>query len=145
MQRTNRAREAVMNHFVFLSVLIFSVFSFLAVAVWSENRRKEREAFYRAEELKRIAEGTAGASAVEFLREQDRLATRRRHEGIKIGGLVTTAVSLAFTVFLGVITAGHRQGVWTLGLIPLSMGLALLVYGYLLAPKEPQDGAPTGK
>jgi hypothetical protein len=145
MQRLNRAKEAVMNHFLFLSVLIFSVFSFLAVAVWSENRRKERESYYRGEALKKIAEGTGGGAAVEFLREQDKLARRARHEGIRIGGIVTSAVSVAFTLFLHVVTTSNRPGVWTLGLIPLSVGLALLAYGYLLAPKEPQDAARAGK
>jgi hypothetical protein len=125
--------------------VIFSVLSFLAVAVWSENRRKEREAYYRSEVLKKIAEGPGSATAVEFVREQDKLARRRRDEGMKLGGLVTTAVSVAFTLFLHVVTESNRPGVWTLGLIPLSMGLALLAYGYLLAPKEPQDGAPTGR
>ena len=134
-----------MNHFLPLSVLIFSFFSFLAIAVWSENRRREREAFYKSEALKRIAEGTAGASAVDFLREQHRLDQRRRHEGIKIGGLVSTAVSLAFTVFLAAMTMERRPGLWTLGLIPLSMGIALLAYGYLPSRKEPPDGVAAGQ
>ncbi len=133
-----------MNHFLLVSVLFLSVFSFLAVAVWSENRRKEREAFYRGEALKKIAEGTGGATAVEFLREQDRLARRRRDEGIRIGGLVTSAASLGFSVFLRVVTEGNRPGVWTLGLIPLCTGIALLAYGYLLAPKDGDD-SPAAK
>jgi hypothetical protein len=134
-----------LNHFLLASVLFVSVFSFLSVVVWSDNRRKEREAFYRSEALKRVAEGASGATAVEFLREQDRLARRRRHEGMRVGGLVTTSASAAFTVFLYVATTPNRPGAWTLGLIPLSTGLALLAYGYLLAPRETQDGSPVDK
>ena len=134
-----------MNHFLFLSVLILAVFSFLSVAVWSDNRRKEREAYYRCEALKRIAEGTGGAVAVDCLREQERIEARKRRERMRVGGLVTTAVSVPFTVFVYVVTMPNRPGAWTLGLIPLCAGLALLAYGYLLAPREPGDGAPAGK
>ena len=35
-----------------------ALFSFLAVASWSDARRKEREAYYRSETLKKIAESS---------------------------------------------------------------------------------------
>ncbi len=128
-----------MNHFLVLSVLILAVFSFLSVAVWSDNRRREREAYYRAEALKRIVEGSAGAVAVDCLREQERIEARQRRERLRIGGLVTTAASLPFTVFVYVATMPNRPGAWTLGLIPLCAGLALLAYGYFLFPRESRE------
>ncbi len=134
-----------MNPFLLLAILLVAFFSFLTVAVWSDNRRKEREAFYRSEVLRKIAEGAGGVSVAEVLREQERLARRRRIEGMRVGGLVTTAVSAAFSYFLNVVTTPNRPGAWTLGLVPLSLGLALLAYGYLLAPKEPPDRPPVGK
>ena len=35
-----------------------ALFSFLAVTTWSEARRKEREAYYTSETLKKIAESS---------------------------------------------------------------------------------------
>src|SRR6516162_7111304 len=104
MQRTNRAEEDVMNEFtlpmaLFLSVGAIALFSFVAVVTWSDNRRREREAYYKSEFLKRISEMQAD-SAVAVLREEERNALRRRLEGIKLGGLVTTAVGIALMVFL---------------------------------------------
>ena len=37
-----------------------ALFSFLAVAAWSDARRKEREAYYTSETLKKIAEIVRG-------------------------------------------------------------------------------------
>jgi hypothetical protein len=129
-----RVKEVIMNPLLLLSVIVVSFFSFFAVAVWSDARRKEREAYYRSETLKKLAEGTGGTSAITFLREEDRLATRRRKEGMKVGGLITAVVGVGFMVFLGVVEREH--GVWVLGLMPLGIGLALLLYAYVLAPKE---------
>src|ERR1039458_8145939 len=77
-----------------------ALFSFLGVASWSDARRKEREAYYTGETLKKIAEssGDGAKSAVEYLREQHRNTIRRRIEGIKLGGLITAAVGIGLTV-----------------------------------------------
>ena len=59
-----------------LSVSSIALFSFIAVATWSTERRKEREAYYKSETLRKIAEAqnAGGNSAVEFLRENERNA-----------------------------------------------------------------------
>ena len=123
---------------VFLIPIVGSValFSFLAVASWSDARRREREAYYRADALKKIAESSSeGAkSAVEYLREQDKIAVRKRIEGLKLGGLITAAVGIGLMVFLRGVN--HDEPVYFVGLIPLLIGLALAVYGFALAPKE---------
>ena len=113
-----------------------AVFSWLAVASWSDSRRKEREAYYRSETLKRIAEtqGTGAAAALEVLREEDRIARRRRQEGQRLGGLVTVSVGIGVIVLLRAIE--KTEPVYLAGLIPLFVGAALLVYSYLLASKE---------
>jgi hypothetical protein len=114
-----------------------ALFSFLAVTTWSEARRKEREAYYRAETLKKIAEssGEAARSTLELMREQEKNAVRRRLEGLKIGGLVTTAVGIGVMALLHGI-ANEDGPVYLAGLIPFLIGLALLAYPFLLAPKE---------
>ncbi len=121
---------------LFLSVLFFSLFSFLAVASWADARRREREAYYRSETLKKAAESQApGAAAVlELVREQDKTQMRRMREGLKLGGLVTSATGIALMAMLRGLAPG--QGTYLVGLIPLLVGLAMLLYVYVLAPKE---------
>jgi len=117
---------------LFLSVGAIALFSFVAVVTWSDNRRREREAYYKSEFLKRISEMQAD-SAVAVLREEERNALRRRLEGIKLGGLVTTAVGIALMVFLRALVVDRP--VYLVGLIPLFIAVALLAYSYILAPK----------
>ncbi len=132
--------ETVVGVSVFLVPIVGSiaVFSFLAVASWSEARRKEREAYYRSETLKKIAEssGEGAKSALDLIREQEKNSVRRRLEGMKIGGLVTAAVGIGLMVFLHGVE--REEPVYLVGLIPLLIGVALLLYPLLLAPK-PQE------
>ena len=113
-----------------------ALFSFLAVASWSDARRREREAYYASETMKKIAEtsGEGARSALELLREQERGAIRRRGEGLKLGGLITTAVGAGVMIFLHAIE--RDEPAYLAGVIPLLVGVALLVYAYGLAPKE---------
>jgi hypothetical protein len=112
-----------------------ALFSWLAVNGWAEARRKEREAYYRNETLKKIAEssGEAAKSTLELMREQEKNFVKRRLEGLKIGGLVTTAVGIGVMVLLRGLV--HDDPVYLAGLIPLLIGVALLAYPFLLAPK----------
>jgi hypothetical protein len=112
------------------------LFSFLSVAVWSDARRKEREEYYKSETLKKIAEssGEGARSAIELLREQNRNLTKRRVEGMKLGGLITAVVGIGVMALLrGLVT---EEPVYLTGLIPLLIGLALLTYTFFLAPKD---------
>jgi hypothetical protein len=126
-----------MHLFLFLSVGSIAVFSFISVAVWSSQRRREREAYYRSEALKKIADtqGTGSVSALEFLREEDRIATRRQREGQQLGGLITIAVGTGMMIFLHAMPDPDAHFVYLVGLIPFLIGVALLAYAYLLAPK----------
>ena len=129
--------------FMFLSVGSIALFSFIAVASWADARRREREAYYNSETLKKIAEaqGAGASSAIEFLREEalrraedKKNAAQHRREGIKLGGLVTAAVGIGLIIFVRAIE--RDEPVYLVGLIPLLIGVALLAYSYLLAPKE---------
>ena len=123
---------------VFIPVVgSIALFSFLAVASWSDARRREREAYYKNETLKKIAEssGEGASAAIELLREQEKNAVKRRLEGMKLGGLITAVVGIGVMVLLHGI-ANDEGPVYLVGLIPLLIGLALLVYAFLLAPKE---------
>jgi len=122
--------------FFFLSVASVALFSFIAVASWSESRRLEREAYYKSETIKKIADSaTPGATAaLAFMQEQENIALRKRREGLRVGGLSTVAAGFALTIFLA--AAAHGGPAFTLGLIPTFVGAALLLYSYKLAPKE---------
>jgi hypothetical protein len=122
---------------VALSIPIVStiaVFSFLAVASWTNARRKEREAYYKSETLKKIAEvqGNAAGPILELLREENKIESQRRTEGRKLGGLISIAVGVSLGVFLRAID--HNEPAYLVALIPLLVGVALLAHAYLLTP-----------
>jgi hypothetical protein len=113
-----------------------ALFSFLAVASWSDARRKERETYYKSETLKKIAEssGEGAKAAIELIREQEKNTVRRRLEGMKLGGLITAVVGIGVMVLLRGLV--HSTPVYLAGLIPVLVGLAILTYSLLLAPKQ---------
>jgi hypothetical protein len=125
---------AAFDMFAFLSAGAFALFSFLAVATWSDSRRREREAYYKSETIRKIMEmpGATPATVQEFLREQQAIADRRRRERLKLGGLVTSAVGIGIVVFL---VGKPGPQIFTLGAIPLFIGIALLAYAYFLSPR----------
>lgn len=120
---------------LFLSIAAISLFSFVAVAVWSDNRRKERVAYHRSETLKKIAEtaGPGSNAPLEYMREEEQISARHRREGIRLGSLITGAVGIGLMVFFRGIA--HEKSVYLVGLIPLLVGVALFVYAEFLAPK----------
>lgn len=114
-----------------------ALFSFLAVSSWSDARRKEREAYYRNEMLKKLAEtsGDGTKAAIELLHSEERRALIKRREGFKLGGLITLAVGIALMVFLRAAATDDPAAFWV-GLLPASVGAALLLYTYVLTAKE---------
>jgi hypothetical protein len=118
--------------FVFLAVGAVALFSFLTVNSWSQARQKERESYYKNDMLKKLADsqGPGAASALELMREEDRLATARARWGLQIGGLVTGAVGLALMIFLAALPTD--KGVYLCGLIPLLIGIALYGGSFLV-------------
>jgi hypothetical protein len=63
---------------VWIVLIVVAICSYLAVKVWVNARRAEREAFYRSETLKKFAEmqGTISEPAMQVLRE----AVRQKDE-----------------------------------------------------------------
>ena len=117
----------------FLSVGAVALFAvFLPITTWLEARRKDREAFYKAETLRRVTESSSdGAKAsIEYLREVNRIVQLKTIEGLKIGGLIMTGVGIGVVALLWVL-AGHTVAVC--GVIPMLIGLAMLAYVYFLA------------
>jgi hypothetical protein len=130
--------------FLFLAVLMVSVFSFVSIAVWSESRRKEREAYYKAESLRRVAEipGDGARFVIEMMREEERIQKDRertqdvkKREGMKVGGLVTIAVGVGMMVFMANVSGDHSA--YLVGLLPGLIGVALLFSALFILPKPP--------
>jgi hypothetical protein len=112
-----------------------ALFTFLAVTTWSENRAKERSEYYRHETYKKLAEQPSdqGAQVLEVMRTEERIKHRKMLEGIKLGGLVTTFVGIGLGVMLYTLAEPEVAAV---GLVPLGVGLALLLYATILAPRD---------
>ena len=121
---------------MFLSIGAVALFVvFIPLTSWIESQRKEREAFYKAETMRRLTEssGEGARAAIELMREQSRQGQLRKREGMKVGGLINIAVGLGLMIFLRALV--HDAPVYLCGLIPGLIGVALLTYALVLAPK----------
>jgi len=125
---------------LFLSVASVAMFVvFIPLITYLGSRQKEREAFYKAETIRRVAEASSdGAKAtIDLLREQNRMTLIKMREGFKIGGVICLGVGIGLIAFLTRLVGSE---VALCGLIPGIIGVAMLVYVYLLAaPIEPQN------
>ena len=121
-------------------VALICVFTFVAIATWSENRRKEREAYYRSETHQKMLDGSPeSAEAVRALiREEEERRERRRVEntrmGLKLGGLITTVVGLGLAVFLYYLV--DDEPVYLVGLIPMLVGVVLALFGFFMSKSQ---------
>ncbi len=77
--------------------------------------------------------------------ENPQMTYERRRQGLLVGGIVTLFVGIALAVFLNGVTDGDDKNVWMVGLIPSSVGVALLLSSTLIRPiapgGPPQSGA----
>ena len=120
--------------FMFFSVVVAVVFSFVAVVVWLGQRRKEREVFYRSETIKKLAESSGSDAALEFLRESNRISIRNLRNAFRLAGLVVIAVGVSVMVFLRAMEPSGA--VYLAGFIPLCVGVVLFAYAQIILPRE---------
>jgi hypothetical protein len=64
---------------------------------------------------------------------------RRRAQGLMIGGIVTLAVGVGLMAFLNIM-ADHDNA-WAVGIIPATVGVALLLSSFLVRPKGNGGGS----
>lgn len=132
---------ATNGFWIFLAVSSIALFGiFLPIATWLGHRQKEREAFYKAETMRRISEATGegGKAAIQLLREEERIKAYKVREGLKIAGVINVGVGISLIIFLRALLPGSGQGgsgpVYLCGLIPGLIGVAMIVYVYCMAP-----------
>jgi hypothetical protein len=127
--------DSRMGMWMFLSVGAVCLFVvFIPLVSWIESRRKEREAFYKADTVRRLVEasGEGAKAALELMREEERLKRIKIQEGLKIGGLINIAVGLGLGILLYSLVGTHDSP-YLVGLIPGLIGVAMLVYVFFLA------------
>jgi hypothetical protein len=111
-------------------------FGFLAVVAWLRNRKDERESANRHEIYRKMLESPGGsADAVRaFMHQDEERVEQREIDNGRLGGMVATAVGVAFTMFL----YGLRpeRPVFLLGLLPLLVGVVLLINASVLAKRR---------
>jgi hypothetical protein len=116
----------------FVPALLAVVFSFVVAIVWLEARRKERQAFYFSEMVKKLGE-TSDTAAGSFLRENERIKRSRIREGMSIAGIVGSLAALGLMIFLHAIVPAP---VYLVGLIPMLSCVGLLIYALFLSPRD---------
>jgi hypothetical protein len=117
---------------VFLSIGAVALFVvFIPTVSWIDSRRKEREAFYKAETFRRLTESSAecAKAAIELMREESRMERIKKYEGLKLSGLVCIGVGLGLVIFM----RAENNHSYLVGLIPAFIGVANLVYVYVSA------------
>lgn len=113
-----------------ISIIVTASLAFVSVMVWLENRRKEREAHYRNETARRIAEASDPAPLLEYARDLERADAAGTRTKARVAGLVTLAAGAALMVFLH--QAAPGTAAWLVGLLPLLVGAALLLLSELI-------------
>jgi|HubBroStandDraft_6_1064221.scaffolds.fasta_scaffold1096063_1 hypothetical protein len=120
----------------FLSVGAVALFAvFIPLVTFIDSRRKEREAYYKAETFRRLAEasGDGAKAAMELMREEGRQKQIKTIEGLKIAGLVNLFIGVALTIFLRSLVGGGSGSPWLCGLMPAMVGVAMLIYVFAMA------------
>jgi hypothetical protein len=118
-----------------IAVVGTAFFAFISVVVWLGTREKEREAHYRGETARRIAEADDAGSVLEYVRETERTDAARTGWKARMAGLITMAVGVALMIFLYQAMPGSPG--YLVGLIPgLVVVVLLLGAGLMMRPTD---------
>jgi len=114
-------------------VAIVATFTFVIVVHWVDSQRKERDAFYKAETIRRVTEasGEGAKAALELMNADERLKRLKAREGLKISGLINIGVGVGVMIFLHELRKG--TAIYLCGLIPALIGVGFIAYVYILA------------
>jgi hypothetical protein len=130
--------------FFFLAVGAVALFTFVAVAHWSDARKQERIEMYRTELLKKMAEqqGDGARQVFALLRQEDRRKEAEKRHGMLLGGMITCAVGVALMALLFSLNPPDVHA-WTVGLFPFLVGVVLVLFAWFaLRPGAPAPDSP---
>lgn len=124
---------------IFLAATVIASLTFVAIVVWAENRRKERQEYYRFEFRKRLVEAGKmdAASFGSLMQYEHDLRLRQGRQKILVAAFVIFGAGVGLCLGLQFIGGS----IWMVGLIPVSIGLCMLASGLLFAAK-PNPGPP---
>ena len=72
-----------------------------------------------------------------------RMSAERRRQGLLVGGLVTLFVGFGLAIFLRGVAGDDGHGnAWMVGVIPISVGVALLLSSFLIRPINGSSEGP---
>jgi Domain of unknown function (DUF6249) len=109
---------------------------FLTVVFWLIQRRRERELHYRYELARQLGERGENAAALLRLLGADAASRwRARHRGLLLAGVVIVALGLGMLVGLPSLIGSEIARV---GLVPLFLGIALILFTQWSGEREPQ-------
>lgn len=131
--------------FLFLAATIVAVFTFTSIAHWVGTQSQERQARDRYALLKALAEmpGDNARRILDLMVEQDQRRARKARAERMMGGLVTFAVGASLSLMLAML-AHEERGVWTVGLIPASIGAVIFVFNLLTKAETGPASSPNG-
>jgi len=90
---------------------------------------------YKHETYKKLVEhsGESSDTVRSLIREEALQESRRRVEGLRLGGMITFVTGIGVMIFLYALA--DEQNVYLVGLIPALIGLVLMFYGFFLVKK----------
>ena len=127
---------------LFLAATTAASLTFVTIVVWAENRRKERKEYYRYEFRRRLVEAGKmdAASFASLMRYEHELRLQQGRQKLLVAAFVILGTGVGICFGLQFIDGS----IWKLGLIPVSIGLSMLVYGLLFAAKQNPGPPPLG-
>ena len=109
--------------------------TFLSFVIWFDGQRKEREAHYRAEMARKIADADDPGPIMEFVAANERADAEKVRLKVSVAGLITTAVGAALMIFMYKLVPAVP--VYLIGLFPLFVGMVLLFLSeFMMEPKK---------
>ncbi len=132
----------MVTFWLFLAATVVASLTFVSIVVWAENRRKERQEYYRFEFRKRLVEAGKmdAASLASLMQYEHELKLEQGRHKLLVAGFVIFGTGVGLCIGLQFI----GNSVWMVGLIPGSIGLCLLAYGFLVAAKLNPGPPPLG-
>jgi hypothetical protein len=135
---------------LFSTVITMGGLIYSLVLSWIKSQRKEREAYYKAEAIRRIAEmpGEGAKLALEHLLgnqatndnkatgEDETQKALKTVAALRLAGTINIGVGIALAIFM--YSIGAKQ-IAVAGLFPGIVGIALLLNAGSFAPKPPSS------